>query len=51
MSESEEEKEQLARNRQIVEDLRENFRAVECRLTPEVEPAVVFFPAVTESAE
>lgn len=52
MSESEQEKEQSAKNQQIIEALRESFRAAECRLAHDVEPAIVFSPAAApESVE
>ncbi len=52
MSESEEEKEQYAKNREIIEVLRESLRAAASRLTHDVEPAVVFAPAaIPESTE
>jgi len=52
MPEMKEENDAAARNRQIVEELRESFRAAEQRLTPTVEPAVVFSPAsAREDAE
>lgn len=52
MSEMNEEKDAAARNRQVMEELRESFRAAEQRLTPRVEPAVVFTPtSAREDAE
>lgn len=46
MSDSAEEQEATARNRQIIEKLRESFQASElARLTHEIEPAMIFSPA------
>lgn len=42
MPEKNEEKEPLAKDLRVIEELRETFRASERRLTHEVEPAAVF---------
>ncbi len=44
MSASESETELSSNNQKIVELLRESFRPSEQRLSPDVDPAVVYFP-------
>ena len=40
-----------ARNRALIEALRESFTPLNERLTPDVEPAVIYVPAVSSPGE